>query len=200
MIAEHGGVDIIEVSGGTYESPAFVGNIREAVFASFSRQCRSAVSDHSRPPVILLTGGFKSRSSMRLALQDGSADLIGIARAAAVDPTLASRVLNAELSDAAATCCSYNPRGVRWLQRLSPAKVVGFGWSTCILYFFWSSVSDRRSQSGIHCRCFAWLTEKNRTSTSDWSRDSHRSWLGARRPSSSRRQLFDDYSWSRLAA
>jgi 2,4-dienoyl-CoA reductase-like NADH-dependent reductase (Old Yellow Enzyme family) len=135
LVAGHGGVDIIEISGGTYENAAFV-NAREAFFAGFSRRCKETIKDLSSPPLVLVTGGFTSRRAMRQAVQDGAADFIGVGRAAAIEPDLAAKILNNKLTDEEAACRPYRAKGVGWMQKV-PARIIGFGGSTC------ASVSSR---------------------------------------------------------
>jgi len=147
QIVAHGGVDIIEISGGTYQSPAFaqeqLHNARKAFFTKFSTRCKTYLScmkvdNHSGLPAILLTGGFRDRSMMRQALQDEATDLVGIARATCVDPFLPKRLLDDTLSDNQASCVTYRVRGISLLQRLAPIKVVGAGFNTggCLLVPF----------------------------------------------------------------
>jgi 2,4-dienoyl-CoA reductase-like NADH-dependent reductase (Old Yellow Enzyme family) len=75
-------VDLIEVSGGNYESPAMGGSAapatraREAYFLDYARSVR-----HEAGAVpIAVTGGFRNRTAMDDALKAGDCDLIGIAR------------------------------------------------------------------------------------------------------------------------
>lgn len=90
------GMDLIEVSGGTYESPAMVGpperqstRRREAYFLEFAERVRREIS-----VPIAVTGGFRSRAGMLSAVASGATDLVGVARALAVDPELPNKVLS----------------------------------------------------------------------------------------------------------
>lgn len=75
-------VDLIEVSGGNYESPAMSGSAaestraREAYFLDYARSVRSLAG--STP--IAVTGGFRSRAAMQEAVAAGDCDVVGIAR------------------------------------------------------------------------------------------------------------------------
>lgn len=92
------GVDMIEISGGNYESPVLFGvggdartartAAREAYFLDFAREVRGLV----RAP-LLLTGGFRTRAGMEQALAQGI-DLIGLARPLALEPDLPRRLLD----------------------------------------------------------------------------------------------------------
>lgn len=75
-------VDLIEVSGGSYEAPAMGGSEapstreREAYFLDYARSVRREAG--SIP--IAVTGGFRSRAAMEEALASGDCDVVGIAR------------------------------------------------------------------------------------------------------------------------
>ena len=88
---EAASVDLVEISGGTYEQPALMGadgieekeeqnvaastKAREAYFVDFAKAMQEAV----RVP-LMVTGGFRTRSAMESALAGGAADLIGLGR------------------------------------------------------------------------------------------------------------------------
>lgn len=92
------GIDLIEVSGGTYEAPAMAGVkaekrkastlAREAYFLEFAERIRQEVRCH-----LMVTGGFRTVQGMNAALASGACDFIGIARPFAVEPALAHRLL-----------------------------------------------------------------------------------------------------------
>ncbi|MGA9870445.1 MAG: nitroreductase family deazaflavin-dependent oxidoreductase [Rhodococcus sp. (in: high G+C Gram-positive bacteria)] len=84
-------IDLIEISGGSYESPAMMGrssNVsestakREAYFLDYAREVRRAAGTVP----LAVTGGFRTRSAMTLALSSGDCDVIGIGRPATVMP------------------------------------------------------------------------------------------------------------------
>ena len=88
---EAASVDLIEISGGTYEQPALMGSegmeereeqnvapstqAREAYFVDFAKAMQASVS-----VPLMVTGGFRTRAAMEQALADGAADLIGLGR------------------------------------------------------------------------------------------------------------------------
>ena len=95
------GIDLLEISGGTYESLALLGLAagqqptgadREAYFAGFAARIRSQV----RVPV-MLTGGIRSRAAIDALLAGGTADLLGLARPLAIDPELPRKLLRGEV-------------------------------------------------------------------------------------------------------
>ncbi|KAJ0361268.1 hypothetical protein COL26b_013776 [Colletotrichum chrysophilum] len=103
LITETGGLDFLEVSGGSFENPTFstgVGDAtntgakastlaREAFFLDFSTAIRKALTTVP----LLLTGGFRSRKGMEAALKGGCCDLVGLARPSVLDPLLPRRIL-----------------------------------------------------------------------------------------------------------
>lgn len=96
-VLEAEGVDLLEISGGTYERPATIGNLaeqkettrtREAYFLEYARRVRA----RTRMP-LLLTGGFRTLVGMEAALAEGAVDMIGLARPLAQEPELARGLL-----------------------------------------------------------------------------------------------------------
>lgn len=101
---QEAGVDLIEISGGTYEQPRLMGmeglepaeeqNVaastlaREAYFVDFA----NAMREHVRIP-LMVTGGFRSRSAMEQAVKQGAADVIGLGRPLCYMPDGAKRLL-----------------------------------------------------------------------------------------------------------
>jgi 2,4-dienoyl-CoA reductase-like NADH-dependent reductase (Old Yellow Enzyme family) len=97
------GVDLLEVSGGTYEQLEFFKQIkpsevrdstrqREAMFLQYAE----AIKRVARMPV-MVTGGFRTKAGMEAALQAGHTDMIGLARPFCTDPDFPKRMFNGEL-------------------------------------------------------------------------------------------------------
>lgn len=92
------GIDLIEISGGTYEANALNGALeeqkkastvaREAYFLEFAEKVRSSV----KVP-LMVTGGFRSAAGMNAALRSGALDVIGLARLLAIDPDAPAALL-----------------------------------------------------------------------------------------------------------
>lgn len=92
------GIDMIEISGGTYEAPAMAGVkaekrkastvAREAYFLDFAEKIRQEVNCH-----LMVTGGFRTAAGMNAALDSGACDFVGIARPFAVEPDLGNRLV-----------------------------------------------------------------------------------------------------------
>jgi 2,4-dienoyl-CoA reductase-like NADH-dependent reductase (Old Yellow Enzyme family) len=79
------GIDLLEISGGTYEQLSLLGveatevrdstRRREAYFIEYAEQIKAK----AQVPV-LITGGFRSRTVMEQAIENGEVDVIGLAR------------------------------------------------------------------------------------------------------------------------
>lgn len=94
------GIDLIEISGGTYEAPAMTGikastapikestRQREAYFLAFAEKARQAV----KTPLVV-TGGFRSAEGMAQAIASGAVDLVGMARMLAIEPDVPNKLL-----------------------------------------------------------------------------------------------------------
>ena len=106
---------------------------REAFFDAFSQRARWVISTlpastlSSPPPLILLTGGLRTRSGIASVLSSPSktpptADLVGLGRPAAADPSLPLRLVNPSVPSRMACAPEYDSlagvRMIRWL----------FGW------------------------------------------------------------------------
>jgi len=105
-------VDLLEISGGTYEQPRLVGLddltlhpekseprrestiAREAYFLAYASDIRQIVSTP-----LMVTGGFRSLAGMEAALASGAVDAVGIARPFCVDPECAARLLEGTTLD-----------------------------------------------------------------------------------------------------
>ncbi|RIA31718.1 2,4-dienoyl-CoA reductase-like NADH-dependent reductase (Old Yellow Enzyme family) [Ectopseudomonas oleovorans] len=83
------GVDLVELSGGSYEAPAMQGQARdgrtlarEAYFLEFAREIRAAAS-----MPIMVTGGIRRAPVAQEVLASGI-EMVGIGTALAIDPNL----------------------------------------------------------------------------------------------------------------
>ena len=93
---EIAGIDLVEISGGTYESPSMMGHRkkestrkREAYFLDYAEKTREFV----KTPLVV-TGGFRSGPAMLQALRSGVTDMIGMARPLAVEPDFPVNLLD----------------------------------------------------------------------------------------------------------
>jgi len=114
------GIDLLEISGGNYEQPALIGvggeddstpvkrstREREAYFLDFAQSVREVAT-----MPLMVTGGFRSRTVMEAALDDGACDMIGIARPMCVEWDLPARLLDGSVD-----------AGIAFERRIEPAK------------------------------------------------------------------------------
>jgi len=102
------GLDLLEISGGTYEQMAILGHLgeddekkaestkrREAYFLDYAKNIRKAARDVP----LMVTGGFRTVSLMRDAVQAGEVDVVGVARPFCVAPDFPRQVLRGELAE-----------------------------------------------------------------------------------------------------
>jgi 2,4-dienoyl-CoA reductase-like NADH-dependent reductase (Old Yellow Enzyme family) len=117
-------VDLLEVSGGSYEQPRLLGfegkrssampvkpstRRREAYFAAYAETLRKV----ARMP-LMITGGFRTRAAMESAVAEGDCDVVGLGRPLCTEPDLPRRLLSGEAD-----------RAVAWEDRL---KLAERGW------------------------------------------------------------------------
>lgn len=93
------GIDLIEISGGTYEKPAMTGFNRkqstierEAYFIDYVKKVRNLLSTP-----LMLTGGFRTVSTMENAIKEDALDIIGLARPFTLYPDLPHRIFEGAL-------------------------------------------------------------------------------------------------------
>lgn len=97
-VIDEAGIDLIEISGGSYEAPAMAGVkadkrkqstiAREAYFLDFAESIRKQVKC-----ALMVTGGFRTAKGMNDALASGACDFIGLARPLAVETDLAHKLI-----------------------------------------------------------------------------------------------------------
>ncbi len=92
------GIDMIEISGGTYEAPAMMVNKkqstieREAYFLEYTKKARQVTS-----LPLMLTGGFRTASIMDQAIAEGHLDIIGLARPFILYPNFPNEMFSGQL-------------------------------------------------------------------------------------------------------
>jgi 2,4-dienoyl-CoA reductase-like NADH-dependent reductase (Old Yellow Enzyme family) len=92
------GIDLIEISGGTYEEPVMQRGepkastrAREAYFLAFAERVRGEVA-----VPLMVTGGFRSLAGMEAPLRAGALDVIGLGRIFAIEPDAPARLLRGQ--------------------------------------------------------------------------------------------------------
>ncbi|WP_445188249.1 NADH:flavin oxidoreductase/NADH oxidase family protein [Pseudonocardia sp. Cha107L01] len=89
-------LDLIEISGGSYEQPAMMGTAaastraREAYFLEYARTVRDLAGEIP----LAVTGGFRTRSAMHTAVEAGECDVVGIGRPTATTTDAADVILS----------------------------------------------------------------------------------------------------------
>ena len=128
------GVDLLEISGGTYEQPRMFE--REGMAATADRPQREstrrreayfleyagAIQAQARIP-LMVTGGFRSRAAMVEALQQGETDVIGLARPLCVTPELPRQLMAGEVDRAESWEAGLRFGPGRWLGPMSPIQL-----------------------------------------------------------------------------
>ena len=85
------GIDLLEISGGTYSSAAMLGvdpslkestRKREAYFLDYALRARAELPDLP----LMLTGGFRSAEAMNEAVTSGAVDIVGLGRPLTLEP------------------------------------------------------------------------------------------------------------------
>lgn len=119
------GLDLLEISGGTYEAPTMSGKDvrestlqREAYFLEYAEKIRARVSIP-----LMVTGGFRTSEGMAAAVESGATDIVGLARPLAVEPDLPKRILGGESVHSVVT-----PRrtGIKAIDDMAMMEVVWF--------------------------------------------------------------------------
>jgi 2,4-dienoyl-CoA reductase-like NADH-dependent reductase (Old Yellow Enzyme family) len=139
---DEAGVDLIEVSGGSYEQPSMMKlegqepaydptiaestRAREAYFQKFAPEIRK----HLKRAKLMVTGGFRTAAGMASAIALDGVDVVGLGRPLTVDPGAPGKLLRGE----AAALDRWEDRlrvGPGWLGPRSPFMLVkavnGFG-------------------------------------------------------------------------
>lgn len=150
-------VDLIEISGGTYEQPKLLGikgiedeeeqqvaqstKMREAYFVDFAIAMREKVTIP-----LMVTGGFRLREVMEQALASGGADVIGLGRPMCVDTNAPAQLLagEAELKRYENTL-SLLPRWLSFLEGIGSIRsIAGFA----VQYWYYAQL-DSLGRSGV---------------------------------------------------
>ena len=142
------GIDLIEISGGTYEAPAMSGGLqetkkastvaREAYFLEFAEKVRASI----KVP-LMVTGGFRSAAAMNAALSSGALDVIGLARLLAIDPDAPAALLQGQDSPQHVRPIS---TGIKQIDRMGIMEIF---WYTLQLKRIANGGDPRPKESGL---------------------------------------------------
>ena len=121
------GMDLIEISGGTYEAPVMTGKgkdikestqKREAYFLEYCEEVRKIV----KAP-LMLTGGFRTSKGMNDALASGACEMIGLARSVAVNPDFPNDLLSGKNIESSVKPLT---TGLKFLDNIVPLEIVWY--------------------------------------------------------------------------
>ncbi|MEM9600100.1 MAG: NADH:flavin oxidoreductase/NADH oxidase family protein [Pseudomonadota bacterium] len=121
-------IDFVEISGGTYESAAMMGDsqdgrisqstvAREAFFLEFAEQ----IADAATMP-LMVTGGITQRDTVEQALASEAIDMVGIARALIITPDLPNRWKAGETITGPVQTVSWKNKAFRSVANMALAK------------------------------------------------------------------------------
>ena len=145
------GVDLLEISGGTYEQPRLL-NLdgvepieeqslarstlaREAYFVDFAKAMREELS-----MPIMVTGGLRRREVMNHVLETGGADMIGLGRPLCVDADGPNRLLNGEDELARhEDNLSLLPGWLMWLTKFNAVRTIN---SFATQFWFYEQIAN----------------------------------------------------------
>lgn len=127
-------VDLIEISGGNYESPAMAGPVgasaraREAYFLDYARTVRQLAGDVP----LAVTGGFRSREGIASALADGDCAVVGLARPTVTTTDAADALLTERVDVLDTTELRYGMRGLlgRFVDVKALDGILNISWNT----------------------------------------------------------------------
>jgi len=115
------GIDLLEVSGGTYASAAMLGvdpslkdstRRREAYFLDYALRVRDELPDLP----LMLTGGFRTAAAMEEAIASGGIDVVGLGRPLTLEPDSPGALLDGSL---AAATVKARRSGIRLIDSLT---------------------------------------------------------------------------------
>lgn len=119
------GIDLIELSGGSYENPIMMGEAakkstqeREAYFMKYAADIKNKI----KCPLVL-TGGFRTRLGMEQAIENREIDLVGLARSLAIEPDFPNRIFSDINSKSLVKPLT---SGLKFLDKLIPLEIVWY--------------------------------------------------------------------------
>jgi 2,4-dienoyl-CoA reductase-like NADH-dependent reductase (Old Yellow Enzyme family) len=145
------GVDLLEISGGTYEQPRLL-NLdgvepieeqslarstlaREAYFVDFAKAMREQLSIP-----IMVTGGLRRKEVMNHVLETGGADMIGVGRPLCVDAEGPNQLLDgADALTRYEDNLSLLPSWLMWLTRLNTVRTIN---SFATQFWFYEQIAN----------------------------------------------------------
>ena len=180
---EQASVDLIEISGGTYEQPRLLNldgmepveeqsiaastRAREAYFVDFAEAMHKEVSIP-----LMVTGGLRRLDAMKLALESGAADMIGIGRPMCVMTDAPAQLLSGvkELPRFEDTL-SLLPKALRFLNGIKMVRTVG---AFATQYWFYEQIAALGHQGDTLDGLGVFAATKAQTKTANqWIAERH---------------------------
>lgn len=119
------GIDLIELSGGSYEKPAMMGvkvkestKQREAYFLEYAEEIKKVASCP-----IMVTGGFRTSEYMEQAILDEKIDLIGMGRPLTLNPEMPNQIFRGESVKSLVKPLS---SGVKAIDKVFPLEIIWY--------------------------------------------------------------------------
>ena len=152
-------IDLLEISGGTYEQPRLLGLdsvsinpkrsearkestiAREAYFLAYTEEIKKVIDIP-----LMVTGGFRSRAAMENAINEGACEIIGIGRPLCSDPLSIKKLLDREI-DVLPKFEKTLSIGPGWLSSSSPFRLIQAINAFGIQSWFYSQI--RRISEGL---------------------------------------------------
>lgn len=101
-------------------------------FASEARQILESIPPESLPtpkPIVMVTGGFRTRIGMADAISSGCTDVVGLGRPICADVELGNKLLDPSIPDSKACAPVYKIK-TSFLTKLLPLRIIGAGLET----------------------------------------------------------------------
>ena len=152
-------IDLLEISGGTYEQPRLLGLdtvsinpkrseirkestiAREAYFLAYTEEIKKVIDIP-----LMVTGGFRSRLAMENAINQGACEVVGIGRPLCSDPLSVKKLLDGSI-DVLPTFEKTLSIGPGWLSQRSPFRLIQALNAFGIQSWFYSQI--RRISEGL---------------------------------------------------
>ena len=119
------GIDLIELSGGSYEAPIMTGikikkstQKREAYFLEYAADIKKVI--HCP---LMVTGGFRTSEFINRSLEEESLDIVGMGRALCLNPQFSNQLLAGEKVESEVRPLS---SGVNILDSIFPLEIIWY--------------------------------------------------------------------------
>jgi len=119
------GIDLIEISGGSYEKPVMTGvsikestKKREAYFLEYAKDIKKVIDCP-----MMVTGGFRTGTFMNFALENGELDLIGLARPLCICPNFSNQLLGEQNIISKVRPITTN---IKFLDKIFPLEIIWY--------------------------------------------------------------------------